>query len=345
MKFSIFYVICPEGDESEADAYQKVMEQCQAADELGYYCAWFAEHHFSKVGMCPDPLLWCAALAQKTKNIRLGTAISIMPFHNPVRLAEQAAVVDLLSGGRLELGVGRGSQPKEFKTFGVKPSESRKRLVEGMEIVSRLLEGEQVTFEGEYYQCKDVQIFPQPIQKPRPPIWLAGTSPETYTYAGKNGFKIMASAGFKGPQVYREKMKLYEEAVAAAGGDTSDIDYTMTHRFYVCEDNEQADYLKSFERGLSSYLEYRSRVNEVEFTDEEGRHLQRNWSYKLDVREFLKGGGVIGSAKENIQELYRLRDDFGLNHVILGVYGDGMKHEESLRLLERFAKEVAPAMA
>ncbi len=345
MKFSIFYVICPEGDESEADAYQKVMEQCQAADELGYHCAWFAEHHFSKVGMCPDPLLWCAALAQKTKNIRLGTAISIMPFHNPVRLAEQAAVVDLLSGGRLELGVGRGSQPKEFKTFGVKPSESRKRLVEGLEIVSRLLEGEEVTFEGEYYQCKDVQIFPRSIQKPRPPIWLAGTSPETYTYAGKNGFKIMASAGFKGPQVYREKMKLYEEAVAAAGGDTSDIDYTMTHRFYVCEDNEQADYLKSFERGLSSYLEYRSRVNEVEFIDEVGRHLQRNWSYKLDVREFLKGGGVIGSAKENIQELYRLRDDFGLNHVILGVYGDGMKHEESLRLLERFAKEVAPAMA
>ncbi len=345
MKFSIFYVICPEGDESEADAYQKVMEQCQAADELGYHCAWFAEHHFSKVGMCPDPLLWCAALAQKTKNIRLGTAISIMPFHNPVRLAEQAAVVDLLSGGRLELGVGRGSQPKEFKSFGMKPSESRKRLVEGMEIVSRLLEGEEVTFEGEYYQCKDVQIFPRPIQKPRPPIWLAGTSPETYTYAGENGFKIMASAGFKGPQVYREKMKLYEEAVAAAGGDTSDIDYTMTHRFYVCEDNEQADYLKSFERGLSSYLEYRSRVNEVEFTDEEGRHLQRNWSYQLDVREFLKGGGVIGSAKENIQELYRLRDDFGLNHVILGVYGDGMKHEESLKLLERFAKEVAPAMA
>ena len=345
MKFSIFYVICPEGDESEADAYQKVMEQCQAADELGYYCAWFAEHHFSKVGMCPDPLLWCAALAQKTQNIRLGTAISIMPFHNPVRLAEQAAVVDLLSGGRLELGVGRGSQPKEFKTFGMKPSESRKRLVEGLEIVSRLLEGEEVTFEGEYYQCKDVQIFPRSIQKPRPPIWLAGTSPETYTYAGKNGFKIMASAGFKGPQVYREKIKLYEEAVAAAGGDTSDIDYTMTHRFYVCEDNEQSDYLKTFERGLSSYLEYRSRVNEVEFIDEEGRHLQRNWSYKLDVREFLKGGGVIGSAKENIQELYRLRDDFGLNHVILGVYGDGMKHEESLKLLERFAKEVAPAMA
>ncbi len=227
MKFSIFYVICPEGDESEADAYQKVMEQCQAADELGYHCAWFAEHHFSKVGICPDPLLWCAALAQKTQNIRLGTAISIMPFHNPVRLAEQAAVVDLLSGGRLELGVGRGSQPKEFKAFGMKPSESRKRLVEGMEIVSRLLEGEEVTFEGEYYQCKDVQISPRPIQKPRPPIWLAGTSPETYTYAGENGFKIMASAGFKGPQVYREKMKLYE--VGRGGGRGRYLRHRLHH--------------------------------------------------------------------------------------------------------------------
>ncbi len=345
MKFSIFYVICPEGSETEADAYARVMEQCQAADELGYYCAWFAEHHFSKVGMCPDPLLWCAALSQKTKNIRLGTAISIIPFHDPVRLAEQAAMVDLVSGGRLELGVGRGSQPKEFKTFGAKPSESRKRLTEGVEIIARLLEGEEVTFRGKHYDYEGVQIFPQPVQKPRPPIWLAGTSPETYTFAGTHGFKIMASAGFKGPEVYREKMRLYEEALAAAGGDLSDIDYTMTHRFYVCEDEEQGHYIDTFERGFSSYLEYRARVNEVDFVAEEGRHLQRNWSYKLDVREFLRGGGVIGSVEENVRELRRLRDAFGLNHVILGVYGDGMKHAESLKMLERFAKEVAPAVA
>ena len=345
MKFSIFYVLCPQEGESEADAYRKVMEQCQAADELGYHCAWFAEHHFSRVGMCPDPLLWCAAVAQKTKNIRLGTAISIVPFHNPVRLAEQAAMVDLLSGGRLELGVGRGSQPKEFKTFGAKPSESRGRLKEGLEIISRLLKGEEVTFEGEHYQCHGVRIFPQPLQKPSPPIWLAGTSLETYAYAGANGFKVMASAGFKGPGVYREKMNLYEEALAAAGGDTAGIDYAMVHRFYVCEDGEQEHYLDAFERGLSSYLAYRAKVNEVDFPEEEGMHLQRNWSYKLDVREFLNGGGVIGSVEENIQELCRLRDDFGLNSVILGVYGDGMKHEQSLRLLERFAKEVAPAMA
>lgn len=345
MKFSIFYVICPRGEESEADAYQKVMEQCQAADELGYHCAWFAEHHFSRVGMCPDPLLWCAAVAQKTKRIRLGTAISIIPFHNPVRLAEQAAMVDLLSGGRLELGVGRGSQPKEFKAFGAKPSESRKRLREGLEIVSRLLAGEEVTFEGAHYRCREARIFPRPLQRPRPPIWLAGTSPETYAYAGAKGFKIMASAGFKGPEVYREKMRRYEETVAAGGGDASAIDYAMVHRFYVCEDDERADYRSTFEEGLSSYLEYRARVNAVDFPDEEGRHLQRNWSYRLDVGEFLNGGGVIGSVEENVRELLRLRDDFGLNHVILGVYGDGMKHDASLRLLERFAREVAPAVA
>ena len=86
-------------------------------------------------------------------------------------------------------------------------------------------------------------------------------------------------------------------------------------------------------------------MNEVDFPDVEGKHLQRNWSYKLDVGEFLNGGGVIGSVDENIRELHRLRDDFGLNHVILGVYGDGMTQEESLRLLERFAREVAPAVA
>ena len=118
------------------------MQQCQLADELGFHGVWFAEHHFSKAGVMPDPLLWCAAVAQKTKNIRLGTGISIMSFHNPIRLAEQAAMVDVLSNGRVDLGIGRGSQPKEFKSFNAKPSESRRRLQEGVEIVGRLLEGE-----------------------------------------------------------------------------------------------------------------------------------------------------------------------------------------------------------
>ena len=177
MKFSLFYIpACQEG-ETYKHEFDLLIEQCEVADELGYDTVFLAEHHFSRVGMCPDALMVALAIAQRTKKIRIGTAICIMPFHNPVRLAEQAALVDVLSGGRLELGVGRGSQPKEFQGFNISPSESREKMQEGLEVMTRLLEGECLTFHGKHYSCIDAEIFPKPIQKPRPPIWLAGTSP------------------------------------------------------------------------------------------------------------------------------------------------------------------------
>jgi len=178
MKFSIFFIpSCAEG-ESYQEEYDNLMEQCVIADELGFDAAWVAEHHFSRVGMCPDALMVALAIAQKTKKIRVGTAISIVPFHNPIRLAEQAALVDVLSGGRLDFGIGRGSQPKEFQGFNIDPSESRERMHEGIEVMTRLLAGETLTYHGKYYSCIDTAIYPKPVQDPLP-IWISGTSPET----------------------------------------------------------------------------------------------------------------------------------------------------------------------
>ena len=161
MKFSLFYIpACQEG-ETYKHEFEQLIEQCEVADELGYDTVFLAEHHFSRVGMCPDALMVALAIAQRTKKIRIGTAICIMPFHNPVRLAEQAALVDVLSGGRLELGVGRGSQPKEFQGFNISPTESREKMQEGLEVMTRLLEGECLTFHGKHYSCIDVEIFPK----------------------------------------------------------------------------------------------------------------------------------------------------------------------------------------
>ena len=344
MDFSLFYILHrPEGM-TDAQVYEEAIEQSVAADELGFKCVWFAEHHFSQVGMVPDPLILCAAVAQKTKRIRLGTAISIMPFHNPVRLAEQAAMVDVLSGGRLDLGVGRGSQPREFSGFGAKPSESREQLKEGLEIVDRLLRGETVTYEGKFYSCKDAVIHPAPLQRPRPPIWVAGTSLETYTYAGENGFLIMASAGFTGPDVFKEKFGLWEDALAARGDDTSNLPRALLHHLHVCEAGEDvgARYDQVAE-AEGWYLNYRANVNKVALPGEEGSHLKRNWSYELDVRKIIDGGGVVGAVDKVIEEIRRLRDDYGVNDVLVGPWR-GPSSKEVTRSLELFAKEVMPAI-
>ena len=340
MKFSIFYVHETTDGKSEKQAFDELMEQCQLADDLGFHGVWFAEHHFSKAGVMPDPLLWCAAVAQKTKNIRLGTGISIMSFHNPIRLAEQAAMVDVLSNGRVDLGIGRGSQPKEFKSFNAKPSESRRRLQEGVEIVGRLLEGEKLTYDGEFFKCNETEIYPHPVQKPRPPIWIAGTSPETYVWAGENGFKVMASAGFKGPEVFREKMALYVDAVKRSGGNTSNIDYALLHRCIVCEDLDKDKYIENFEESMSKYLTYRADINKVDFPDDESIHLQRNWSYTFSVSDLLDGGGVVGNIEDNILEIKRLQEEFGLTDILMGMYGIGATHEQKMEILERFANEV-----
>lgn len=344
MEFSLFYILHRPDGMSDAQVYEEAIEQCVAADELGFECVWFAEHHFSQVGMVPDPLLFCAAVAQRTKRIRLGTAISIMSFHNPVRLAEQAAMVDVLSGGRLDLGVGRGSQPKEFYGFQALPSESRARLKEGVEILDRLLSGERLTYSGQFFSCKDAEIHPRPVQTPRPPIWIAGTSLETYTFAGENGYRVMASAGFTGPDVFNEKMGTWEKAVRESGGDTSDLPRALLHHLHVCEEGEDAGgRLAQVEEGEGWYLRYRAGVNDVNMPEEEGKHLKRNWSYELNVRDIIDGGGVIGEADKVIEDVCRLRDEYGVTHLMVAPWR-GPDHKEVLRSLELFAKEVIPAV-
>lgn len=341
MDFSLFYILYRPEDMTEARVHEDMIVESILADELGYSCVWYAEHHFSRVGMIPDPLLICAAVAQKTKKIHVGTAISIMSFHDPIRLAEQAAMVDLLSGGRLELGIGRGSQPKEFQGFGAKPSESRERLKEGLHILSRLLEGRKVTFEGRHHQCADVEIFPKPLQKPRPPIWLAGTSPETYTYAGENGFKVMASAGFTGPEVYKQKFGLYEDAIRKSGGDPAGIERPLVHHIHVCDAEDADECFNLTVEGEGEYLRYRAKMNEVEMPEEEAKHLKRNWSYELDVAEIVRGGGIIADPVAVAEDICRLRDEYGVNHVILAPWR-GPDHASVMRSIESFANDVMP---
>ena len=338
MKFSIFFIPSCEEGESYQEEYDNLMEQCVIADELGFDTAWVAEHHFSRVGMCPDALMVALAIAQKTKTIRVGTAISIVPFHNPIRLAEQAALVDVLSGGRLDFGIGRGSQPKEFQGFNIDPSESRERMQEGIEVITRLLAGETLTFHGKYYSCIDTEIYPKPVQDPLP-IWISGTSPETYEYAAKNGFYVMASASHKGPEHYLEKIEIFKNAMRKDGKDPESCEYLMAHNIHVTDDPESA--WKEIEPAESWYLNYRSEVNSIEMPIEQKESLKRNMSYKLSIREQIEGGGVIGSPEKVIKDIERLENEFKINHV-MNFLLRGINQRDAIKSLERFAKEVMP---
>src|SRR3954468_18655738 len=175
MRYSLFSVNdhYPRLPRTVPQLYDQVLHSCELAERLGYDTFFCAEHHFHEYGVVPDPAVMLAALAQRTKRIRLGTAISILTFHDPRHIAESYAMVDLLSGGRLVFGVGSGYLAHEFVGYGQDPKEKRERFNEALDIVQRLLAGETLPYEGKCSRTKKVVLNVLPHKGRVPPIYVA----------------------------------------------------------------------------------------------------------------------------------------------------------------------------
>jgi probable F420-dependent oxidoreductase len=183
----------PQWRRAYEDLYAETIEQVVWAEGLGYESAWLTEHHFAEDGYSPSPVVIAAALAVKTKRIRIGTNVLLLPLYHPVRLAEDCATVDILSRGRFELGVGLGYRVNEFDGYGIPYKERGARTNEGLEIIRRLWEGETVTFHGKYYQVDSARLEPRPVQRPRPAIWVGGMSKPAAKRVARYGDGIIGS--------------------------------------------------------------------------------------------------------------------------------------------------------
>jgi probable F420-dependent oxidoreductase len=179
------------------DIYAETIEQIAWAEGLGYDSAWLSEHHFAPDGYSPSPVVIAAAIAMKTKRMRIGTNVLLLPLYHPVRLAEDCATVDILSRGRFELGVGLGYRVNEFAGYGIPYNERAGRTNEGLEIIRRLWEGETVTFHGKYYHVEGARIEPPPVQRPRPPIWVGGMMKAAAKRVARYGDGVIGS-GIRG---------------------------------------------------------------------------------------------------------------------------------------------------
>ncbi|MCB0714213.1 MAG: LLM class flavin-dependent oxidoreductase [Ignavibacteriae bacterium] len=171
--------------------YTELLGQIELADRLGYESFWIAEHHFHEYGVIPRPAILLSAAAARTERIGLGSAVVVLPFDNPLRTAEDFAMVDTLSNGRLMLGVGSGYLKHEFEGFGVKPEEKRARFDEGLEILLKSWSGERFSFEGEAFSVENLQLNVLPHQRPHPPLWVAILSNGAAYHVGRRGLPIM----------------------------------------------------------------------------------------------------------------------------------------------------------
>jgi len=242
-RFGVFSLLSVPRVEDETALVQGELEINCAAEAAGFDSVWLAEHSGSRYGEIASPQVMAAAIAARTSRIRIGTAVSVLPLHQPLRLANDFAMIDVLSNGRLDYGIGRGYNADEYASFGVSIEESRGRFEEALEIIRRAWTAETFSYEGTYYTIPPVQSVPNPIQQPHPPLYIAASSPATVEWAGEHLVRMLSASG--SPANVRAKWDAYRQAGLAAGHAREAVDDALAHSWvvkhiHVAEDDETA---------------------------------------------------------------------------------------------------------
>jgi len=349
VKFGLFYQLPCAAAQSEPARYQETIEQIVLADQLGFDVAWLAELHFFKTfSIMPSPLMVAAAIAQHTRRIRLGTAVTLLPFHHPLRAAEEAATADLLMGGRLEYGVGRGTIAVHFQGFGMSRDQSRARFEEALEIVVRAWTEERVTYKGRFYQVADVAVVPRPLQKPHPPIRIAANSPETAQFAGRKGYDVLVASPINPVPGFYEHIRAYRAALKTGARPEHPGDVAAL--FFVCPHASRATARAEAEGSL---LHYFRTIGEQALVGGRGQY-EGSYAYLEQVRERAAAMtyetvdetmAVYGSPEECIARINDVYEHSGIDQLVCWFNAGGLiPHREVMATMERFAGKVMPAV-
>src|SRR5947207_5890239 len=244
MRYSLFSVNdhYPRLARTVPQLYQQVMHSCELAERLGFDTFFCAEHHFHEYGVVPDPAVMLSALAQRTRRIRLGRAISILTFHDPRRIAETYSMVDLMSGGRLVFGVGSGYLAHEFVGYGIDPKEKRDRFNEALDIVKRLMAGETLSYKGRFSASDKVVLNVLPHEGRVPPIYVAVLAREAAYHVGKQQNRIFTVpyASCKDFRDIGTMLAEYRKGLTEAGLEADEDDHVFTLHTYVARSDEEA---------------------------------------------------------------------------------------------------------
>ena len=300
------------------------------AESLGYHSAFLVEHHFTGWGQVSATLNLLTWLAARTRTLRVGTAVIVLPWHNPVLLAEQAATLDLLSGGRLDFGIGKGYRYTEFRGFRIPIEEAEERFDEALEIIMRAWrETGRFSHRGKYWQFDEIVVEPAPAQKPHPPFWMAANSPASIRRVAERGFNLLLDQ-FATPEVIGERIALFRAEVEARGSAFDPMTVAVARDVYVAKD--EADRTAALARNARA----RQRILEVSRAPDRpgGSHILA-YDHTDSRRESV---AVYGTPDEIAEKLEALRAA-GVTYLLANIGGDS---RESLR---RFAREIAPAFA
>lgn len=261
MEFGTFILAAQRGyHQSSDEVIRNSIAQARAAEGAGFEVAWFAEHHFNNYSLVPSPLMMVAALSGVTETIRLGTAVCVLPLYQPQRLLSEIGFADIVSNGRLELGVGSGYQQFEFERFGVNVEEAPKVFSEYLDIIQKGLKQKIFEHEGVYARIPPTAISVRTVQRPTPPIWLAAGSSRSMSRAYRDGLNIFVTVLHGGLDPLRDLRRTVEEAAAGEGRKVSDAKLSLLRCCYASDDKREIEsYLDNarFQRRLSEALHQR----------------------------------------------------------------------------------------
>jgi alkanesulfonate monooxygenase SsuD/methylene tetrahydromethanopterin reductase-like flavin-dependent oxidoreductase (luciferase family) len=347
MDFGLFFLMQRDDQWSEQAVYDSGLAQMLAAESLGYGSVWIAEHHFNDYGLCPAPPVLAAFVAARTKTLRLGMGVSLLPLHHPVDLAEELAVLDVVSGGRLDVGLGRGGTLQDYQTFQSDRADSRMRVEEGIALMRHAWSGAPFDFQGRFHSAERLHVRPRPAQRPHPPLFVAANSEDSVLSAARLGLPTLSSFFVPVPELQR-RHRLYRETALAAGWPEAEIAALERRAWgmrvvHVAPDHDQA--LRATEAPFMGY----QRKMSVLRSDSAGGSVPGSFDRSLlrlrAFRDYLDDGwALIGAPGEVRDGLRQYLEATGYQRVLLLMALPGLATDLALRSMRLFAEEVAPAM-
>ncbi len=307
--------------------YERALARIDVMEASGYDAVWLAEHHFTSYSVCPSVHVMATHVAARTRRLRIGTAVTLAAFYHPLRIAEEVALLDVLSGGRVNWGAGRGFDATEFANFGVAPEESGERFREAVEIVLAAWRSERLHFSGKYFRFEGVEVLPKPLQQPHPPTWVAATSPDAIAWAARRGHTILMDPHSTHAEIAR-KRESYRAQLEQHGHAFAGRELPMARLIAVAPTDAEAEAVAR--RGAAwttgSYVKAKT------------MNAFRGDGVELDPTEHYLNDVILhGSPAKIVDELQRLEKEMFLDYLMIAPL--------SARSFELFTEEVLPRIA
>ena len=316
------------------ELYKNTLEQVKLAEKVNFESAWISEHHFLDDGYCPSPAVTAAAMAAVTTRIRIGSAGIILPLHNPLKVAEDAAVVDNISNGRFNLGVVLGYRKEEYEGMGVPMRERPSRMDEGIEVLEKALGGEKFSYEGRRYKFENAKLTPKPVQNPIP-VYIGAFEEPAIRRAGRFGYPLLIGPG-RTVEMARDTLRFYNDEARKSGRDPDKVEHILLRETFVSSSRKKA--VEGGNKYIISMYKFYFSLGVKMFV--RGKQLTG-----LDdplFKHLAEDRFIIGTPEDCIGEIEKYRDELGIKYIACRMVFPQAAHEIISGLIKTFGKKVIP---